>query len=189
MLMKTKKCLVCKETKQLELFSKDPKRKDGHHGNCKLCSNKKSREFRERNPGYDRRHDATRLAGYDQAYHTEYQRRRRQECPLERLKANLRSRLSVILKKKGLIKSKRTADLIGLKSGIDLVKYIENQWKKGMSWDNYGNTKGCWNIDHIIPYASANTIEEVEKLTHYTNLQPLWWDENLRKSDKILLDA
>ena len=94
-----------------------------------------------------------------------------------------------LLKKKGLIKSKRTADLIGLKSGIDLVKYIENQWKKGMSWDNYGNTKGCWNIDHIIPYASANTIEEVEKLTHYTNLQPLWWDENLRKSDKILLDA
>ena len=30
-----------------------------------------------------------------------------------------------------------------------------------------------WDIDHKIPLASAETEEELLKLNHYTNLQPL----------------
>jgi hypothetical protein len=51
-----------------------------------------------------------------------------------------------------------------------------------MSWDNYGE----WHIDHIIPLASADTEEEVLKLYHYTNLQPLWAIDNIRKGSKII---
>lgn len=187
--MKTKKCLVCKETKQLDQFTTDRTKKDGHHGNCKPCNRKKQKEFHKRNPGYNKRYDEGRRAGYDQAYHTEYQRKRRQECPLERLKNNLRARLNQCLKKTGCHKSKATLEVLGVDSSVDLVKYIEDQWTEGMSWDNYGNTKGCWNIDHILPLGPAKTTEEIYKLSHYTNLQPMWWDENLRKRDKILLDA
>lgn len=46
-----------------------------------------------------------------------------------------------------------------------------------MSWDNYGIYDGKlnsgWDIDHIIPLSSANTEEELIKLNHYSNLQPL----------------
>jgi hypothetical protein len=49
-----------------------------------------------------------------------------------------------------------------------------------MTFDNYG-MKG-WHLDHIIPLSSANNEDEIIKLCHFTNLQPLWWYENLKKS-------
>lgn len=52
-----------------------------------------------------------------------------------------------------------------------------------MSWENHGE----WHIDHIIPLSSAKNEEEIYKLNHYTNLQPLWKEENLSKGDKILI--
>ena len=45
-----------------------------------------------------------------------------------------------------------------------------------------------WHIDHRIPLDSAKTYEDIERLIHYTNLQPMWAIENLKKSNKILPD-
>jgi hypothetical protein len=59
---------------------------------------------------------------------------------------------------------------------------MENKFTEGMSWDNQGK----WHIDHIIPLSSANSEEEIYKLFHYTNLQPLWAKDNLSKHNKIL---
>ena len=64
-----------------------------------------------------------------------------------------------------------------------LKRHLSKKFKIGMSWDNYG-IHG-WHIDHIIPLSSAKTIEDIEKLCHYTNLQPLWAKDNLQKSNKI----
>ena len=63
-----------------------------------------------------------------------------------------------------------------------LREHLEKQFKDGMSWENYGS----WHIDHIIPLSSAKNIEEINKLCHYTNLQPLWASENLSKGSKII---
>ena len=69
----------------------------------------------------------------------------------------------------------------------ELMKHLESKFQYGMSWDNYGFGKDKWNIDHIIPCASFDLLktEEQYKCFHYTNLQPLWQNENLAKSDKL----
>ena len=67
-----------------------------------------------------------------------------------------------------------------------LKEHIENQFTDGMCWENYGLYG--WHIDHIIPLSSANTEDEIYKLCHYTNLQPLWAEENMKKSNKLILN-
>ena len=59
---------------------------------------------------------------------------------------------------------------------------IETKFKKGMSFENHGE----WHLDHIYPISLAKSEEEVIKLNHYTNFQPLWSEDNLRKSNKIV---
>ena len=67
------------------------------------------------------------------------------------------------------------------------MQHIEQQWSEGMTWDNHGQGEGTWQIDHIKPLASFNlTDPEQQKVAfHYTNQQPLWWRENLEKSDLL----
>ena len=84
------------------------------------------------------------------------------------------------MKNKGWRKNGRTEQLVGADCET-VKKHIESLFKNGMTWENHGK----WHIDHIIPLASAKTEEEVIRLFHYTNLQPLWAKENLSKSDKM----
>ena len=48
-----------------------------------------------------------------------------------------------------------------------------------MNWDNYGFYG--WHVDHKVPLSNGKTEEETYKLCHYSNLQPMWWNENLSK--------
>jgi hypothetical protein len=63
----------------------------------------------------------------------------------------------------------------------DLKIYLENKFKNGMNWQNYG--KQGWHIDHIKPLKDFDLTDRDQFLVacHYTNLQPLWWYENLQK--------
>jgi len=97
------------------------------------------------------------------------------------LRLRLRARTFKAFKYSYWNKSKGTKDLLGCSFEI-AFKHIERQFIKGMSWEN----RSEWHIDHIIPLASAKTEEELIKLCHYTNLQPLWAVDNLVKNDKII---
>jgi len=98
-----------------------------------------------------------------------------------RFAENLRKKVYLTLKKS---KSLHTIELLGC--SVDYArKHIENQFKEGMTWNNWA--LDGWHIDHIIPISSFDltSIEEQKQCFHYTNLQPLWWKDNIRKSNKI----
>lgn len=57
-----------------------------------------------------------------------------------------------------------------------------------MTWDNYGKGSDKWNIDHIRPLASFDLTDPIKfkQAVHYTNLQPLWQKDNLKKGKKVI---
>tara|TARA_R110000803_G_scaffold21155_1_gene53533 strand:- start:11 stop:700 length:690 start_codon:yes stop_codon:yes gene_type:complete len=110
----------------------------------------------------------------------EYLKERRKVDPLYKMKGNLRCRTLSAFKNKGYCKTSKTQEMLGVNWEV-CKAHIERQFTKGMTWDNSAE----WHIDHIIPLASANTEEELKKLCHYSNLQPLWAIDNLMKSAKI----
>ena len=95
---------------------------------------------------------------------------------------NLRHRVYMGIIKE--YKSKKTKELLGC-SIEDFKKYLESQFTDGMDWSNYGLFG--WHIDHIKPCCSFDLSkpEEQKKCFHYTNLQPLWAKDNLKKGGKI----
>jgi len=114
-------------------------------------------------------------------YHRKYAVNRRKIDIDFRLSTYLRNRIWDAIKENR--KSKSTAELVGC-SVKYLKQHLEKQFIKGMTWDNYGLYG--WHIDHIRPCASFDLSKPSEqcKCFHYTNLQPLWAEENLSKNDK-----
>jgi hypothetical protein len=78
-------------------------------------------------------------------------------------------------------KSNKTEEILGCTIN-EFYLYLQSLFKKNMNFENYGS----WHIDHIIPVSSAKTEEEIIKLNHYTNLQPMWSLDNIKKSNKII---
>lgn len=99
-----------------------------------------------------------------------------------KLKQTLRNRLRKVLKSKKLHKDNKFAEYIGC-SLEELKQHLESQFQPGMSWENH--TTDGWHVDHIVPLDSASTSEEMMKLSHYTNLQPMWAIPNIKKGNKI----
>lgn len=111
-----------------------------------------------------------------------YRRNRRANDPLYAMKSRLRVRLGHALRYNGYKKQSSTQQMLGC-SYEKFKKHIEKQFTDGMNWDN----RSEWNLDHIIPLSCATTIEGIEKLSHYTNIRPLWTKDNKTKSDNLVL--
>jgi len=105
------------------------------------------------------------------------------ENTMGRLARGMRNRLKEYLKYKNISQTNKTFQYIGC-TPKELKTYIENKFQPGMTWDNWG-VYG-WHIDHVVALSSAKTEDELMKLFHYTNLQPLWAKDNILKSDKVI---
>lgn len=109
---------------------------------------------------------------------------KRQNDPYFKLQDSMRSRIRRVIKDDYGHKNKKTLELLGC--SFDYFKqWLESQFEKNMTWNNYGN---YWHIDHILPCAEFDlrNSEEQEICFHYTNLRPLEAKENLSKSKKII---
>lgn len=107
---------------------------------------------------------------------------KRRDDPNTKFIHNLRHRVYTAFKNGYFFKNNKTKDLLG--APFEIVKeHIEHQFTEGMSWELVGPKI---HIDHIIPLASAKSEKELIELFHYTNLQPLWAEDNLRKNSKVI---
>lgn len=103
--------------------------------------------------------------------------------PVYVLVKNLRRRMLLAIKGQKGRKESTTFEYLGC-SREEVVKYIESQFKPGMTWENHG-IRG-WHVDHIRPCCSFDlaTEEGRRKCFHYTNLQPLWAKDNMGKGGR-----
>jgi hypothetical protein len=212
-----KTCNKCKVLKPLECFYKGDTYKDGHRAKCIECikayqqENKelkkeylkkykelnkknlklKNKEYRDKN---SEKIKTWRIENenYFKSYRIDnrensrnYVKNRNTVDPIFKFKNNVRRLLLHSFKRgrKNLKKIDKTEIILGC-TIEEFVIYISKKFKEGMTLGNHGE----WHIDHVIPLVTATTEEEVIKLNHYTNLQPLWAKENFSKGGRYQIN-
>jgi hypothetical protein len=149
-------------------------------------------EWRKNNPEYRMKYykeNYEKEIGYYKLNHEknkkkqrEYVKQKYQNNILYSLKIKLNGRLHKVLKKNDLTKNYKFCDILGCNLQ-EFKLYFESKFTEGMSWELMGKEI---HIDHITPCDSAKEEEHLIKLFHYTNLQPLWAKDNIKKSNKII---
>ncbi len=109
-------------------------------------------------------------------------RHKRAVDPFHKIILRLRGRTRELVR--GTKRAGSADRLVGCSREV-FLRHLESKFLPGMIWDNYGQFG--WHIDHIIPLSKFDFSDPEWKLkaNHYTNLQPLWWKDNLLKSDKL----
>lgn len=166
----TKICTKCGETKEISCFQQrtDTKSKT-YRNDCMTCRNEYVGNFKRTSEKSKKRQN-------------ERQKERRKDDPAFLMNQRIRSRLGKALRANNTTKTEHLVDIIGCT--IPFFKdHIEKLFKPGMSWDEKNFV-----IDHIIPvsYFDLTSVEEQKICFHYTNMQPLTFTENAKKSDKLL---
>ena len=143
----------------------------------------KTKAWREANPDYDkkwREENRDRLNA---------KQREAKNDPVVRMQRSVRRMLAHAFKGVGIKKSKRTETILGC-SFAEFKAHIEAKFAPWMTWENYGLYNGTlnygWHLDHIIPLSTAKTAEDVIRLSHWTNHQPLCAYANMHlKKNKL----
>lgn len=176
---------VSKKEDRLKNPQKYKDRAAKYHENNKQILNEKRRERYRKQVANPEEKERLRLVAQDWRKNNpekwkETRKRHRENSFYYRYSNHLRKRLNRFVKDKDF----SVSALVGC-SNDELKIHLEKQFAPGMSWDNYG--VDGWHIDHIIPLSSArHDLERLKELCHYTNLQPLWAEDNRRKSNKLI---
>jgi len=192
--MEKKVCSRCKIEKEFTEFHKGND-KFGYQRMCKICKKKYQQSNVDKENTRKKEWAEKNKEKVDLAKKKYYKKNAKQEIfkgtkranerkkvdIVYKLSCNLRTRTTEFLRQKSFNKTAKTFKYIGC-SPEYLKEYLENKFSHGMSWENYGE----WHIDHIIPLSSAKNEDDVYRLCHFSNLQPLWALDNLKKGDRIL---
>ena len=172
----SKVCTRCNIEKHVSDFGSMVTAADGRKPHCKPCHAGIQIEYVDKN----REAVNARYRSNGKKYRIATKKRIKED-PAFRIRCNLSTRVRMALKAAGTRKSEKTKELIGC-SIEDLKAHLESKFVEDMTWENYGK----WHLDHMKPCATFNLIdvEEQRKCFHWTNLQPLWAIDNLRKSSR-----
>lgn len=118
-------------------------------------------------------------------YKRTYEKTRKHNDPIYKLINNFRTAIYQVLKENNVNKNGHYFEILKY-TPEDLISNLENKFTEGMTWDNYGK----WHVDHIVPISIHKITEigdeEFMKCWSLDNLQPLWREENIKKSNKLL---
>jgi hypothetical protein len=173
-------CSKCKVNKPLDHFYKDNNRLLKVTPACKQCL----KEFATYNK--------EKILQYQYSYYeknkteimktkSKYMKNRMKTDIQYKLKRNYRQRLSKLIK--GGSKTSILTKYLGCTIS-EFKNYLESQFKSDMSWENYGN---LWHIDHIYPLSKIDlsTEDGLHRGLHFTNHQPLYATDNIKKGNKV----
>lgn len=176
-----KRCDICKKKHRrlyYQIRNQDPKRKEQNR--------ERLIRFRKKNPDKNKEYNKKYSTGKNRDKYLSQKRERNKKYYTNNLQYKLgqllRYRLWISLKEQSLDNANSAKELLGC-SKEELIKHLESQFSEGMTWENW--SLNGWHIDHIRPISSFDLSDpaQVKECFHYSNLQPLWAIDNLKKSD------
>lgn len=182
------KCTKCLLDKENSCFHKDCSKKSGINPICKECRKQynKNRAISKKKKYHSSLEVKAKQSERDAIYYKQnkekivrrnvnYKKNRKKSDIGFKITEAVRSRVCCFLKNKLNKFSKE----IGC-SSEQLKKHLESKFQSGMTWEN----RSEWHIDHVYPLSKAykEGPEAFAKACHYTNLQPLWAKDNLKKA-------
>jgi len=188
--MENKTCKKCGSDKPQSDFGRDKSRVDGYSYVCKVCKNRYNKTYYNLNTEAKRDYyleNREGISNNNKAKYYEnktfysnknrkYRNNRLKNDPLFKLRYDIKGTIRDAFRSKNKVKVGSSLDILGC-SIIEFKAHLEAQFEPWMNWDNKGLYNGelnyGWDIDHIIPTSSAITEEDIIRLNHYTNLQPL----------------
>lgn len=196
-------CKKCNTEKSFDEMVKNKNCKDGYEPRCKLCNNQYIKNYRNifnktkrvkvdtsktKKLYYEANKEKINANGkkWRDANKEELKKLRRtylinkkKTDILFRLKENIKNNIRQSFSVRKFRKVSKTANILGC-TYEEFKQHLESNFEPWMRWDNYGNWNGipteintAWDIDHIIPLDTAKSIEDITRLNHYSNLQPL----------------
>lgn len=181
-------CKVCKKKYRNENYEHESELRKNRDTINKDKIKEQKREYRKSNTYKQYRiNNSEKIKEYNKKYYKEnkrmintqkliYIKNKYKNNILFRLSNNIRRSISLSFKNNGYTKNNKTFEILGC-TFEEFKLHLESKFQPWMTWDNYGLYNGelnyGWDIDHIIPSSSATTEEELIKLNHYSNLQPL----------------
>lgn len=200
-------CTLCKKKLLKTLFNNDRTTRTGKRSQCRECVSlhrkPSARKYRQKNKeklleynkGYRKKNSdrvRTNAKEYEKRTRThrlekrKENREKRKFDPLVKLEYCVRNRVHWFIYKS---KGKRVGSAIrDLGCSVEELKFhLESKFAEGMTWANHGHGAGKWTIDHIMPLSKFNLMDRQHFLlaVNYLNLQPMWYEDNIRKSNKI----
>ena len=193
-------CFDCKQTLPISKFGKNSFVKNGVQRACKSCKSKQDSKYRN-DPRFRKRILDNKMKDYWKIRNNpelwvnqleKYRQRRDYVREYQQIQTNsfrkskdvIRKLLLSSFKIRNIKKSKlcmKSEEILGC-SFQQFKDHIESQFSDGMHWLNHGE----WHLDHKVPLVFANNVDELIKLNHWTNFQPLWSHDNLSKGDTLL---
>lgn len=148
-------------------------------------------DVKEKSAKYRKERPETRRAYYAKnkeilnKYNSAYTKERYHKDIEYKLRCNLHSRLGTAVRRQASNKNRKTLELIGCNI-TELRGYLASKFSAGMTWEKF--MLGEIHVDHIIPCVAFDLTdpEQQKKCFHFTNLQPLWATDNLKKGAKIV---
>jgi hypothetical protein len=203
-------CSVCKIEKELDEFNFRKESKDGYRANCKECVKVTAIKYKKNNSEKIKKaqkewvkNNPEKRKKIQDKYNQKKERQEQKKIwaknnrekgylwfnekykndVLFNLKIKFRRRIYMAIRHNNIKKTNKMIDLLGC-TYLELKNHIEFKFTDGMSWDLV--MSGKIHLDHIIPLSLSKNEDDLKKLCHFENLQPLWAEENLRKSNKVL---